>query len=213
MQPLTRTVYIVTTEVEAVHEAEFNRWYDEEHLPALLGVPGYRSGRRYRAVEGEPPYMAFWQIDSLDAYRSDEHDRASDTPWSRKLAPYRKAKLDFYEQRFPAEGVVEGVSAGEAEGGLLTVRVEVAPEHEQDLRDWYDQEHLAALAAVPGVRGCRRFEAVQGDPKFMAVYSLTSPAVLASDAWAKAIDTPWSERNRNQFVVRQRGVYVPYVKE
>ena len=30
------------------------------------------------------------------------------------------------------------------------VETDVAPEAEADLNDWYDHEHLAGLAAVPG---------------------------------------------------------------
>lgn len=40
MEALSGTVYIVTTEVDPAWEDEFNRWYDEEHVPALLSVPG-----------------------------------------------------------------------------------------------------------------------------------------------------------------------------
>ena len=98
MQALSKLVYVVTTEVEPEWEDEFNRWYDQEHLPALMSVPGYLSGRRYVAVEGAPKYMAFWEIESLEAYRSPEHDRAANTPWSERLRPHRKAQLAFFRQ-------------------------------------------------------------------------------------------------------------------
>src|ERR1700724_1669517 len=36
--------------VEAAHEAEFNEWYNTEHIPALDAVPGVLSSRRFRAT-------------------------------------------------------------------------------------------------------------------------------------------------------------------
>ncbi|MBT7664475.1 MAG: hypothetical protein HN608_06100, partial [Rhodospirillaceae bacterium] len=47
--------------VTAEAEDDFNAWYDEEHLPALLAVPGTLSARRYRAgvdAEGTHRYVA-----------------------------------------------------------------------------------------------------------------------------------------------------------
>ncbi len=32
--------YVVETDVLPEHEADFNRWYDGEHLPGLAAVPG-----------------------------------------------------------------------------------------------------------------------------------------------------------------------------
>ena len=38
---------IVTAEVDPEVEAEWNRWYDEVHLPDALRCPGVLSGRRF----------------------------------------------------------------------------------------------------------------------------------------------------------------------
>ena len=211
MQALSKTVYITATDPEPAWEEEFNRWYDVEHIPNLLGVPGYLSARRYIAVEGEPKYMAFYEIASMDAFRSQEHDRAANTPWTDRVRPHYTGRgMTFYDQIFPAEGVLRGPAWGSESGGLLTVRLDVAPEHEQDFNNWYDQEHLAALSAVPGVIAVRRFRATDGGPKYLAAYHLTDAAVQASDAWKRAIDTPWSARVRETFQTRWRTVYRPW---
>jgi len=34
---------MVWTDIDAEFEPEFNRWYDEEHLPRLLQIPGFLS--------------------------------------------------------------------------------------------------------------------------------------------------------------------------
>jgi hypothetical protein len=212
MKAASKLVYVVAVNMEPEWEDEINRWYNEEHLPALLGVPGYLGARRYRAVEGEPKYLNYYEIASMDAFRSPERSRAIDTPWAAKVRPHYKGQLTIYEQIFPAEGFVKGAAwqdgAAQA-GGLLLNRADAAPEQEQDFNDWYNQEHLPALAGVPGCIADRRFRAVEGTPKYMAEYYLTEPAVQKSDAWRKAIDTPWSAQVRSAFQNRWRVVYVP----
>ena len=47
---LPSCLLIVTAEVDAEVEAEWNRWYDEVHLPDALACPGVLRGRRYAAV-------------------------------------------------------------------------------------------------------------------------------------------------------------------
>ena len=42
-----RCLLIVTVEVDAAVETEWNRWYDTVHLPDALRCPGVRRGRRY----------------------------------------------------------------------------------------------------------------------------------------------------------------------
>lgn len=47
---LPNCLLIVTAEVDAAVEAEWNRWYDEVHLPDALACPGVLGGRRYLSV-------------------------------------------------------------------------------------------------------------------------------------------------------------------
>lgn len=44
---MPQCLLIVTAEVDAAIEAEWNRWYDAEHLPAALSCPGVLAGGRY----------------------------------------------------------------------------------------------------------------------------------------------------------------------
>jgi hypothetical protein len=206
----SRIVYIVTASVEPDWEDDFNRWYDDEHVPALLAVPGYRSGTRYVAVEGEPRYMAFWEIDAMDAYTSEAHDVAVNTPWTARGAPHRDVQMAFYEQIFPDNGLLKGASWGEPVGGLLINRIDVTPEGEQDFNAWYNEEHQPALCSVPGAIAARRFRAIQGEPRYMAMVYLTDPAIQASEAWHRAADTPWTARTREAYQRRWRVVYRPY---
>lgn len=47
MTVLPNCLLIVTAEVDALVETDWNRWYDEVHLPDALACPGVLAGRRY----------------------------------------------------------------------------------------------------------------------------------------------------------------------
>jgi hypothetical protein len=51
-------------------EDEWNAWY-EGNLKVLLGVPGFRSGQRFKALGKTPPhYMAVYTVDSPAVFES-----------------------------------------------------------------------------------------------------------------------------------------------
>ena len=61
------TVLVVTMEVDEADEAEFNKWYNEQHLPERMAIPGYISARRFK-LEGDSnnsalKYLCIWEMD------------------------------------------------------------------------------------------------------------------------------------------------------
>jgi hypothetical protein len=52
IQHIGNTILLVMMDVEEGHEAEFDRWYNEEHLPERMEIPGYVSARRFKLEEG-----------------------------------------------------------------------------------------------------------------------------------------------------------------
>jgi hypothetical protein len=50
----------------AEDEVAYNRWYDEVHIPEILGIDGFRSARRLRAEDGES-YLALYEVDDIGA--------------------------------------------------------------------------------------------------------------------------------------------------
>jgi hypothetical protein len=50
MTDFPECLLVVTVEVDAAVEADWNRWYDEVHLPDALRCPGVLRGRRYVAA-------------------------------------------------------------------------------------------------------------------------------------------------------------------
>jgi hypothetical protein len=71
---MAKGLFYVYTDPGAVPEAEFNDWYDHEHGPARLSVPGIPGGRRYRAIDGQkPPWLALYELESPDVIGSPLH--------------------------------------------------------------------------------------------------------------------------------------------
>ena len=57
-------------------EDAWNAWYGG-NLKVLLGVPGFRSGQRFKALAGSPPrYMAVYTVDSPDVFESEAYKDA-----------------------------------------------------------------------------------------------------------------------------------------
>lgn len=66
---------------------EFLEWHVKEHIPERVGVPGFLRGRRYKAIEGDPPYFNFYEVQSPDVLRSPPYvARLNDpTPWTKEV--------------------------------------------------------------------------------------------------------------------------------
>jgi hypothetical protein len=70
-------------------EAEFNRWYDEEHLPQLALVPGVAGARRYRRSFGDlPHYLAIYELNAPEVRTGPAWAAAAYTDWTRRLQPH-----------------------------------------------------------------------------------------------------------------------------
>jgi hypothetical protein len=48
---------MVWADIDPEYEAEYHRWYDEEHVERLFSVPGFLSAGRYVALKGGPAYL------------------------------------------------------------------------------------------------------------------------------------------------------------
>lgn len=83
-----RGLLLTMTEPPPHMEEEFNAWYDGEHFPERLSIPGFRSGRRWVAdcKPGEGKYLATYELDSLAVLASREYLSFYEkpTPWTKR---------------------------------------------------------------------------------------------------------------------------------
>jgi hypothetical protein len=81
----TPWLYIVHTDIPDDVVGEYNEWYDNEHLPRLVTVPGVIRARRYTAVSGSPRYLTAYELTDPNAFESPEGLQARKTPWTAKM--------------------------------------------------------------------------------------------------------------------------------
>lgn len=104
--------------------------------------------------------------------------------------------------------VIKGASFGQAPTCHYVVETDVAPEHEADLNDWYEQEHLPGLARVPGTIRAVRYRRASGSPRYLACYDLVSRDPLERPEWLAVRNTDWSSRIRPLFRNPRRTMFV-----
>lgn len=98
-----RGLLLVMIEVDPEYEEEFNRWYDEEHLPERLRCKGFLSARRFVAVEGSPKYLAFYDLESPEVLNDEAYKRIEPpSAWTKKVSTHFLSSLrNVYEEITP----------------------------------------------------------------------------------------------------------------
>lgn len=101
---MTRCIYVVQMDIPPALEDEFNRIYDQEHIPNLLKVPGVHGCTRFKLRMGRPPdtakYLAIYELDGPDVRMSSAWDAASDSgEWMTRIRPFTTNKSHlFFDQ-------------------------------------------------------------------------------------------------------------------
>jgi hypothetical protein len=186
---------VVFTDVDAEHDAEFNAWYNQEHIPERLSAPGFLDAARYEALRGGPRYLAVYELESADALQSDEYLRMSRNPteWTKRMSPNvvgRGTVRNVYTQIYPAEIDPHNLGRGMAPA-LQIGRMDVPPELEAGYNEYYDDVRTPANLQIPGCLHVRRYHAVEGCPKYLTMYEFEHEKVPESLAWEtqRGLDT------------------------
>jgi hypothetical protein len=59
-------LYVETRPSSAERLQEYSTWYNETHLPEVVAMEGFVSGRRYEPVGHDGPFVAIYEIDADD---------------------------------------------------------------------------------------------------------------------------------------------------
>lgn len=148
---------LVWTDVDPAAEEDFNAWYEAEHVPERVGVPGFVTGRRYRSQTGNPRYFAAYHTESTSVLFSEAylHVVNNPTPWTQRVMPTFQNTVRSVCSIVRAEGQ----PFHERQNVALTLRFNPAPGKEAALR-----EAVAALVAPsPGVARISLCEAAKDD--------------------------------------------------
>jgi hypothetical protein len=98
----------VTMGSDASWQDEFNRWYNEDHLPAVTSAEGVLYGRRFLEVEGDAAtvqpsrplcYLALYELADAAVASSPSFVAAGQpTDWRRRLGDHVQSQVQVYRQ-------------------------------------------------------------------------------------------------------------------
>jgi hypothetical protein len=90
-------------------EEEFNAWYDTEHVPERLSVPGVLTAIRFASVSAATPkYLAIYDLETESVLDSDAYKRvagANSSPWTRRVTGKTKVYRSVGNQIYPGNAL------------------------------------------------------------------------------------------------------------
>ena len=206
---------MVWCDVPADKEAEFNRWYNEEHVAERMAIPGFLSAARYEAVKGSPKHLAYYELESPAVLESAAYKKVSDnpTPWTKRMGPQAVATTfirNVYTMIHP-QATTPKIEGSPMAPSLQIGRMDVPPEIDADFNAWYNTIYVPNYEKVPGVIRGRRYRAVAGTPQYLTLYEFEHPKVSESEEWkVQQNASPVSNRIRPHMkhALGSPGVYV-----
>jgi hypothetical protein len=182
----------------------------------LLKIPGQRlTAAQLQALRAEAGAgqngLIVEGYEAVDAAETYVYFRLPSGDAQAAMAAARESALRLY----PDAGVLwlrrladlPGASHGRPAPWHYIVETDVLPQAEQDLNDWYDQEHLAGLASVPGTVCAERFVCHEASPRYHACYDLETAETFGSPPWLAVRASAWSDRVRPSFRNTKRTMF------
>jgi hypothetical protein len=121
---------LTSMDIDPSDEAEFNRWYDREHLEERVAIDGFIEARRYVAHQGTPKYLSLYSTETFDVLDSAIYRTAlaNQTDWS-------KANIARFKNMIRAVARIT-VSRGQGRGAVLgIIRLRPAAGGQEKLRE------------------------------------------------------------------------------
>ncbi len=112
-QKVGTTVLVVMMEVDPADDEVFNKWYNEEHLPERMSIPGYISARRFMLDPDDGQannvmrYLCIWEMEDDSPLQSQfyKDQNAKPTPTKDAAGAVVKNRArGLYRQIFPEAG-------------------------------------------------------------------------------------------------------------
>ena len=106
---------LTSMDIDVADEAEFNRWYDSEHLEERVAIEGFLEARRYVAHKASPKYLCLYSTKTIEVLDSPAYRARLDSPteWSKKnMARFKnmiRAVARITHSRGNGRGAVLGI--------------------------------------------------------------------------------------------------------
>jgi hypothetical protein len=132
---------LTSMDIDEADEADFNRWYDREHLEERVAIDGFLEARRYVAHAARPKYLCLYSTATLDVLGSPAYRArlANPTDWSRRTMARFRNMIRVVARITISRGTGRGAALG-------LVRLRPARDNTTQLRDAL-QEKLAPETA------------------------------------------------------------------
>jgi hypothetical protein len=142
---LGSAVLAIWNGIEEGAEAEFVRWHIKEHIPERVGLPGFRRGRRYVALEGTPRFFNFYETDGVETLTSESYIARlnAPTPWTRQVVAQFRDTIRTVCRVVASSGIGQGA-------WVEAVRI-VSGANEHTLGQAFDQSFVNRVTAFDGV--------------------------------------------------------------
>jgi hypothetical protein len=153
--PLHGTGMLLTSmDIDPSDEAEFNRWYDREHLEERVAIEGFLEARRYIADLASPKYLSLYSTLGFEVLTSPAYRTAlaNQTAWS-------KQNIARFRNMIRAVARIT-VSRGTGRGAALgLLRIRPATDRSETLR-----EALRDRLDPDGLDGVISMHLIESDP-------------------------------------------------
>ena len=138
---------LTSMDIDPSHEADFNRWYDREHLVERVAIDGFLEARRYVAHRGSPKYLCLYSTETFEVLDSPAYRAAlmNPTDWS-------KTNLARFKNMIRTIARIT-ISRGEGRGAALgVIRLRAAAGSQDKLRtmlhEQLDPEKLDGIVSM-----------------------------------------------------------------
>lgn len=137
---------------------DFHQWHNREHMPERVGIPGFRRGRRYVAIESSPEYFNLYEADSAEVLGGQDYLNRLNAPteWTRRVVPsFRNVSRSICRVVY-TQGVGQGAF-------MCTQRFDVGEQDRSRVLTALRQRLLPPVADQQGIAGihfCLADEAV-----------------------------------------------------
>jgi hypothetical protein len=121
---------LTSMDIDEANEADFNRWYDREHLEERVAIDGFLEARRYVAHAANPKYLCLYSTATLDVLDSPAYRArlANPTEWSRQTMARFKNMIRVVARITISNGTGRGAALG-------VVRLRPTPDNAREWRD------------------------------------------------------------------------------
>ena len=90
-------------------EEEFNAWYDTEHVPERLAVPGVLTAIRFTSVtSATPTYLAIYDLENEQVLDSEAYIRVAgenSSPWTKRVTGRTNVYRSIGNQIYPGNAI------------------------------------------------------------------------------------------------------------